>query len=204
MSPILGARGGLSAKAYGFTSAVAAGTSYESIATVTVGSGGASDITFSSIPSTFKHLQIRYIAKDNRSGYAADDFGMQFNGDTSTSSYAAHRLYGFGDGSAYADGFPTSSNIGAALGGFIGGATGQFGLGVIDIFDYTSTSKYKTTRVLSGTDNNGGSGTSSGQVGLSSGLWLSTSSINSIKLYGYNGSTLSQYSQAALYGIKGA
>ena len=34
-------------------------SSYESIQTITVGSGGASTIVFSSIPSTYAHLQIR-------------------------------------------------------------------------------------------------------------------------------------------------
>lgn len=34
-------------------------TDYDSIATTTVGAGGAASITFSSIPSTYQHLQIR-------------------------------------------------------------------------------------------------------------------------------------------------
>jgi hypothetical protein len=57
-------------------------TAYESISTVTVGGGGVSDVTFSSIPSTFTHLQIRFIGKDNRSGVATSVLFMQCNGDT--------------------------------------------------------------------------------------------------------------------------
>jgi hypothetical protein len=34
-------------------------TSYESIETVTVGSGGSATVTFSSIPATYTHLQIK-------------------------------------------------------------------------------------------------------------------------------------------------
>jgi hypothetical protein len=46
-------------------SGVAASTnSYESIATVTVGSGGASEVEFTSIPSTYTHLQIRALARN--------------------------------------------------------------------------------------------------------------------------------------------
>ena len=53
-------------------------SSYESIATVSVGSGGQSSIVFSSIPSTYKHLQLRAIA---RTDYAAASiaFHLQFN-----------------------------------------------------------------------------------------------------------------------------
>ena len=43
---------------------------YDSIATVVVGSGGASSITFSSVPSTYKHLQIRFIARNDVGGVA--------------------------------------------------------------------------------------------------------------------------------------
>ena len=39
----------------------AAGGDFESIATVTVGGGGAASIEFTSIPGTYQHLQIRGI-----------------------------------------------------------------------------------------------------------------------------------------------
>ena len=51
--------GGASAEA---SFAITPGTSY----TVTVGSGGTASITFSSIPSTYKHLQIRIFGQTNR------------------------------------------------------------------------------------------------------------------------------------------
>jgi hypothetical protein len=37
--------------------------SYESIATTTVGSGGSATVTFSSIPATYKHLQVRTLIR---------------------------------------------------------------------------------------------------------------------------------------------
>ena len=67
MSPILGARGGLAASAYGFTSAVAAIGDYESIASTIVGAGGAADISFSAIGTDWKHLQIRGISRSTDS-----------------------------------------------------------------------------------------------------------------------------------------
>ena len=79
MSPILGARGGLSASAYGLFS-LQSTNSYESIQTVTVGSGGQSTISFTSIPSTYKHLQIRMLARAT----GASTVGLiRFNSDAS-------------------------------------------------------------------------------------------------------------------------
>jgi len=68
---------------------------YESIATVNVGSGGVSNIEFTSIPGTFQHLQIRFIAQTNRSTYGVDEFRLQLNSDTGA-NYSFHRLAGTG------------------------------------------------------------------------------------------------------------
>jgi len=66
---------------------------FEPIATVTVGSSGQAEIDFTSIPATFQHLQIRYIARGTRN--AADvSFNFRLNG--ATSNYAWHRLIGTG------------------------------------------------------------------------------------------------------------
>jgi hypothetical protein len=72
------------------------------------------------------------------------------------------------------------------------------GSGILDIHDYTSTTKNKTFRSITGRDNNG-----SGQITLYSGLWLSTSAITSISL-NTSGSNFTTASTFALYGIKGA
>ena len=57
--------------------------------------------------------------------------------------------------------------------------------------------KYKTVRSLEGYDTNGG-----GKVELRSGLWMSTSAVNQIELT-LSSNSFEQYSQFALYGIKG-
>jgi hypothetical protein len=41
---------------------------FESIATVTVGGGGAATVEFTSIPATYTHLQLRYIAQKTSNG----------------------------------------------------------------------------------------------------------------------------------------
>lgn len=169
--------------------------SYESIMTYTIGSGGASDVTFSTIPSTYKHLQIRILGKDSTTG--TGDLRWQFNGDTGL-NYSFHWLTGSGSGTPSAGGYGGTGygNINNWATGT--GATNQFSVAIIDILDYANTNKYKTGRALSGRDNNG-----SGQVDLASMSWRNSSSaISSIKLYLTTGN-IGQYSSFALYGIKG-
>ena len=169
-------------------------TDYESIATVSVGAGGSLSLTFSSIPSTYSHLQIRGIAKYLNT--AGGSMRLQFNSDTGA-NYSYHYLSG--DGATASAGAGTSStfintNVGQQ-------DTAQFSASVIDILDYANTNKYKTSRILSGLDKNG-----SGSMQLLSGLWLSTSAITSITLTPQSNTTptnqFQQYSTFALYGIK--
>jgi len=190
MSPILG----IMASSINGSKAVT--NSYESIATVTVGSGGSSTITFSSIPSTYKHLQIRWIGRSTRSLFV-DGSIVRFNGD-SGSNYSKHNLYGTGLGSV--GGENSTSQTGINLGDTIGATatSGNFTPGVIDILDYQNTSKYKTLKALQGY--NFDSNTS--VIGFKSGLWMSTSAITSITITPEI-ANYAQYSSFALYGIKG-
>lgn len=181
MSPILGIWA--SANQSQFIST----TSYDSIATVNVGAGGTSAITFSSIPSTYKHLQIR--AYSPSGGY----LDLRINGDNTTSNYRGHALFGSGSG--------TPSAINAANSAYFpwsgGWSTSGPWVGVMDILDYSNTNKNKTLRILEGLDANG-----SGELYCNSILWMSTSAISSITL-SRSGVTTGQYSSFALYGIKG-
>ncbi len=170
--------------------------SYESIASFTLGST-TSTVTFSSIPSTFKHLQIRYIARTNTGASNQDQVHMRFNSDTG-SNYAWHRL--LADGAtvnATASSSQTYINTGTAA--RAGEPSNVFGAGVIDILDYQNTNKNKTTRTLTGEDANSGSDEF---IGLYSGLWTSTSAVSQIDIFS-TGASFLQYSSFALYGIKG-
>ena len=73
--------------------------SYESITTVTVGAGGSSTISFSSIPSTYQHLQVRFNGSITTSGGA---MGIYFNSDSTSTNYYQHVVYGSGAGAAAA------------------------------------------------------------------------------------------------------
>ena len=161
---------------------------FESIATTTIGAGGATDVTFTSIPGTYQHLQIRMMARVG----SITDLLIQVNGDTATNSNV-HFLAGNGS-AASSGGFANQSYIGWKT---LTATADTFSVGVLDILDYANTNKNKTTRALSGDDTNGG-----GAVVMHSGAWRSTNAITSIKLY-VTSSSIAQHSHFALYGIKG-
>jgi hypothetical protein len=178
--------------------------SYESIQTVTVGAGGQSSISFTSIPSTYKNLEIRFFAYSTRqSGNDIDDYNIRFNSDTG-SSYAYHYLAGEGVGSAFAGSTSSATAINSVTCvGTLKSNSYISGGAIISVIDYANTSKFKTMRLLGGADMNGdGAGDSPGRVGMVSGLWQSTSAITSINMYCTNGNW-GQYSSFGLYGIKG-
>ena len=170
-------------------------TSYESIATYTVGSGGTTTIDFTSIVGTYKHLQVRLLTRNNRAN-TLDGLYVRFNSD-SGSNYSDHFLRGSGSAvDANADVSSAYMLMGTVP---ASSATASvFAGGVIDVLDYADTNKYKTVRTLLGYDANG-----SGYVGLFSGNWRSTSAVTSITLGSTNGSGFLEYSKFALYGIKG-
>jgi hypothetical protein len=176
--------------------AAAAVGDYESIQTFTVGAGGTASVEFTSIPQTYKHLQIRLIARTNRS-VTADNVALTFNGDTlGTTNYGYHLLAG--DGATASAG--AGSNFTWILGANVPGASSTasvFGAGIIDILDYTNTNKNRVTRSLTGYDANG-----SGNMRFYSGLYRSTTAVTSIKLWAEATFLHTQYSSFALYGVK--
>jgi len=196
MSPILGARGGLSASAYGFTSGVVGPGDYESIQTVTLTSAQTT-VTFSSIASNYTHLQIRAFQRGNRAVFPVSDAIMRFNSDTG-SNYAEHSLFG-GGATAQASGSGTKTSINY---GQPGTAVTNFAGSIIDVLDYANTNKYKTARALTGIDVNGTIASYGGTIGIYSGLWMNTAAITSISFTTGDGSDWQQYSSFALYGIK--
>lgn len=174
--------------------AAAVSASYESIATVTT-SASQSTLSFTSIPSTFKHLQLRIHARSNR---AASDTSVRirFNSDTA-SNYNNHRLYGNG-ATASADGVANDTRVVLLTVNAAGASTASYSPYVVDIVDYASTTKFKTIRSIGGKDNNN----SDGYIFLQSGAWRSTSAITTIELTDVI-STFVDGSVISLYGIKG-
>lgn len=178
-------------------------SSYESIATAT-GTGSSNAITFSSIPNTYKSLQIRYIGKSTTASASVTAFNIQLNSDTNT-NYSDHALAGQA-GSAIVANATSNSSITSEYRLIPMSGTGMnnmMGAGIIDIIDYASTSKNKTLRFMCGQDNNGTlGGSNSSTVSLNSGLWFATpATINSITI-NLNSGSWTTTSKFALYGIK--
>jgi hypothetical protein len=170
---------------------------YQSIQTFTVGVGGTSTISFSDIPSTYSHLQLRAQIRTNRAAYG-DYFNVNFNSDTG-SNYTGHYLYGNGT-NALAGSNGASITTAYLIGSTAASSSANtFAPNVVDILDYSNSNKYKTARSLFGVENNG---TGDQNVNLYSALWMNTNAISSITIASGTSSTIQQYSHFALYGIK--
>lgn len=162
--------------------------SYESIATYTA-SGGETSFTFSSIPATYKHLQIRALVGCS----STTSVSMRFNGDSTGGNYAWHRLVGDGTNASSAGG-------GGSYRIFdLTGNSTYFMGGVVDILDYSNTNKNTTSRSLHGVDSNGAF---TGEICMISHAWFNTAAVSSVLLSADAGS-FSANTQFALYGIKG-
>jgi hypothetical protein len=176
--------------------------SYESIATVLVGSGGSSSISFTSIPSTYKHLQIRALSRGTDAGNGGIGIRMRFNNDTA-SNYSWHLLTGFqgASGGISAGAGTSQSSMLVSEQPSAGNGASIFAGFITDVLEYSNTNIYKTTRSLSGYDING-STSGYNYMDFISSNWRSTSAVNQIDLFCSAGN-FAQYSSFALYGIKG-
>jgi len=163
---------------------------YNSIATIN-GNGSTATITFSGIPATYSHLQVRVLARVAAGG---EDLTLQFNGDTAA-NYSRHRLTGSYTATAASG---TASTTGITTLGSAGmpSLANAYAVSIIDILDYSNTNKYKTARMLSAQDSNG-----SGGLDFTSGVWRNTAAITSLTIYA-NSSNFPTAASFALYGIK--
>ena len=168
---------------------------YQLIATTILGTTTA-DVVFdvSSLGSTYKHLQLRYAGRGSGAYFEAG-IRTRFNADTGN-NYAAHFL--LGNGSTVSSGLYLSTSISAGLTGLISGADSTanvFYSGYVDLLDFASTSKNKTTRALSG-----GTG-GANRIDLHSTVWMNTSAVTSWTIFPSTGSFVAG-SRFSLYGIK--
>ena len=168
---------------------------YDSIQTVN-GNGSASVLSFTSIPGTYSHLQIRGICRDGRT-VTVDTGYITLNSITST-TYAAHYING--NGATVVAGATSavapSATYAFVIPGTSAGAN-MFGAVVLDFLDYANTNKAKTLRALSGTDQNG-----SGNTWFASNLQTTPNATTQIDLTTGTGSAWATGTTFALYGIK--
>jgi hypothetical protein len=168
----------------GFNSGLLVGA-YQSIQTSTVTGSSAADITFSNIPNTFTHLEIRFSILCT----SANDIYTQYNSDTA-SNYRYH-LFQTNGVAVYSDQNTSTGNL---IGPIV--ASPSPCCGIIQIMDYANTNKFKTNKSLVNSDNNGG-----GYVTLSSSMWRNTNAISTIRFYA--GQNFLVNSRVSLYGIVG-
>jgi hypothetical protein len=165
---------------------------YTLISSVTVGSGGAANIDFTSIPSTYTDLLIKLSGRNSASG--DDRFTIQFN--NSSSNLSQLRLYGEG----------TNVNSDTPAGaiqptGIVQDSytANTFGNTEIYIPNYAS-SNYKSLSVDAITENNA----TTAYAMFVAGLWSDSAAITSVKLTPMSSGSFKQYSTAYLYGISNA
>jgi len=173
---------------------------YESIATLY--GTGSQTVSFTSIPATYKHLEVHVLARDTGSGTDSDGIGVQFNGDTgayywkqSSGSYQGNNLSVGGDTTAQ-----TYIDAGLAIDG--GQTAGWHSLNIYKIPDYTSTVKMKTLLCFAGSQQI----SNAGYFFQTYGMYTNgnSSAINRIdfKSLGAN-PTFNTTSRFMLFGIKG-
>jgi hypothetical protein len=164
-------------------------TTYEAIATVTVGSGGAANIEFTSIPATYTDLVVKLSLRTNFTGGVGDDLLLTING--STSSFSNRYIYGNG----------SNKFSGTAYGNLVGtpvttSATSNTFSNIEIYFPNYAGSTNKSYSVDSVSENNA----TEAYAFLIAGLRSNTDAITSLKFS--TSYTIQQYSTATLYGIK--
>ena len=169
---------------------------FDSIATTTLSTATAT-VTFSSIPATYKHLQIRCISRSAGTETTEGGLLMVYASPHANNAYW-HRINGDGATATSANSGGESYSTFVSLITKSTNTANVFGVAILDILDYSNTNKTKTYRSIGGWDSNG-----SGNISMASGLNRDTSAITSITLALNSGSNFVQYSHFALYGIKG-
>jgi hypothetical protein len=163
---------------------------YQLISSNTVGSGGASSVTFSSIPATFTDLTLLISSRSAFTTFANDPILVNFNG--STSNFSA--IYLSTNGSSVFSG-PFARDFGNSTSN--SATSNTFSNNSIYIPNYSSSNN-KSYSVDVVTENNA----TAVDIAFVAGLWSDTAAITSIALTHNSGLNFLQYSSFYLYGIK--
>ena len=166
---------------------------YVAISTVTVGSGGAANISFTSITSDYTDLLIKTSFRSTDTSFAEGRYAnISFN--SSTSNFTVRILEAY-NGNNVISGTTPARTI-ATFGGS-SGTVSTFSNGEIYIPNY-KTSNYKSYSVDTASEQNS---TTHNDLQLIGGLWSDTAAITSITMTP-DSSNFAQYTTATLYGIK--
>ena len=165
---------------------MAAGATYEPIATTTL-SSAQSSVTFSSISGTYTDL---VVVIDGTTASTFTQLQVRTNGDTG-SNYSTTYLWG--TGSAAVSDRDSNISTGGMNAGFLG--TGQ-GNNTFHIQNYSNSTTYKTVLARSSVPGN--------RVAATVNLWRSTAAITSLRFNLISGENFASGSTFTLYGILAA
>lgn len=165
-------------------------TTFVKIASATVGAGGAANIDFSSIPSTYTDLCLKLMLRSNRSGDRVDQVSIYFN--NSTANRTSRILES--NGTAAYSYTSTRNEIGEASAATA--TASSFGSIEAYIPNYAGSTNKSSMGAGVSTSNE-----ANAYEGMQANLWSNTAAINQITIVPINGSAWVQYSMATLYGI---
>ena len=164
-------------------------TTFEALATVTVGSGGAANITFSSIPGTYTDLAL-VISARNTNNDGSDNMNIAIN--DSSANFSGRYLF------TNTNGTLSSGTDTTPSGAYNGGNTTASTFSNVSIyFTNYAGSTNKSFSVDSVAENNG----TASNLYFDAKLWSQTAAITKIAFTCTSGN-FAQHSTATLYGIK--
>lgn len=168
-------------------------SSYESIATALPTSG--TSVSFTSIPSTYQHLQIRFSIRCS----SGSNIMFRINNDTG-SNYSTHGINLSNTPSVATFGAANVTGVGFIAGyGSTNGTNGTYpNVGIVDFHNYASTTQNKTIRSFAGVS---GNNNYNNLIETVSSGYYSLSAIDRIDILA---GTFTAGTTIALYGIKGA
>jgi uncharacterized protein with PQ loop repeat len=179
-------------------------TAFQSIETFTVSGTSTTVLTFSSIPQTFKHLQVRGVVRVSPSSYY-ETAAMRFNASSGGTDYNILQLRNNGN-TAEATNYITHAEPSISLNYLAGANTtaGTFSPFILDLFDYTDTNKKRNGKYVMGYENNGVGSTNydKGMTTVTYWNWQQTAAINEIRINTVSGYFI-EGTRLALYGITG-
>ncbi len=165
------------------------------IASVTVGSGGASTIDFTSIPGTYTDLCVKVTARTNLAD-TEEFLRLEFNGSGGT-AYSYRNLYGNGTAAVSLNGSGAANVLYGGIANASLSTSNTFSNCEIYIPNYAGSNNKSFSIDFVNEQN-----ATKTFAMMVAGLWSNTSAITSIKLTPASGGSFVQYSTATLYGIK--
>jgi hypothetical protein len=172
------------------------GSAFELIDKITITSTS-TGVSFQNIPTNYQHLQLRITSITTRATYNYDSHRVTFNSNTSS----IYDLRALNNDPANGSGLQSYASTGAYWQLPLAGTTIKNNMGylILDIFDYTDTSKFTGIKFVGGSDSNGLDGGYRAYTLLGNGTWGSTDAVGTISISADVGPYTSQ-STFSLYG----